>query len=709
MNGEHKVTGGHRARTALIYLRQSTLMQVREHTESTLRQYALADTAVAMGWAPRDVEVIDRDLGLSGTSAAHRAGFRELMSRVCLGEIGAVFGLEISRLGRSNADLARLAEMARLTGTLLIDSNGVYDLADFNDWLVLGLKSTMSQAELHIMAGRLQAAKRAAAERGELRAPLPVGLVYDDDGMVVTDPDAEVRAAVADIFACFLAAGSAYGVVAAFAGRKFPQRAYGGVWAGQLRWAPLTHHRVLQVLKNPAYAGAYVYGRCVTRKKIDADGNVRTVTADLPRAQWPVLIKDHHPGYISWEEYLAIEARLAANHTGGGGRPVREGTALCQGIIICGGCGGPMAANYHGDDRASYECHSHRDGKKTPGCRGITAHAVDDAVAGALLEALTPEQVALALAAAGEVTSQHQRAGRAAELAAERARYEAERAERAFSQVEPENRLVARTLEARWEAKLAALADAEQALQAAHTALPPLPDRASLAKLAAGLPALWHAPHHHRPGPQAAAAHPDRRRHLAARNRPGQGQDRDPLAHRRRRPDRHRPAQAHRAAGPHAHPGHPADPRTRPRHQQHRPARHPRPARIPHRRGPPVRHQSRPVGPPRLPGPRSLSLPRRRDQRRRRRPAARLQPRRRLLLDRDRTAGSPPRPRRQALHPLDASHRGGLQHTHHQLRAPQPGRPAHQAPPAPLNTSQESQYPLASFLPARPDTPDRNP
>ena len=480
MNGEHKITSGHRARTALVYLRQSTLMQVREHTESTLRQYALADTAVALGWAARDVEVIDRDLGLSGTSAAHRQGFRELMSRVCLGEIGAVLGLEISRLGRSNADLARLAEMARLTGTLLIDGDGVYDLADFNDWLVLGLKSTMSQAELHIMAGRLQAAKRAAAERGELRAPLPVGLVYDADGMVVTDPDAEVQAAVADIFACFLAAGSAYGVVAAFAGRKFPQRAYGGAWAGQLRWAPLTHHRVLQVLKNPAYAGAYVYGRCVTRKKIDADGNVRTVTADLPRAQWPVLIKDHHPGYITWEEYLAIEARLAANHTGGGGRPVREGTALCQGIIICGGCGGPMAANYHGDDRASYECHSHRDGKKTPGCRSITAHAVDDAVAGALLAALTPEQVALALAAAGEVTSQHQRTSRAAELAVERARYEADRAERAFSAVEPENRLVARTLETRWEARLAALADAGQALAAAQDALPPLPDRASL-------------------------------------------------------------------------------------------------------------------------------------------------------------------------------------------------------------------------------------
>jgi DNA invertase Pin-like site-specific DNA recombinase len=220
VNGEHKITSGHRARAALVYLRQSTLVQVREHTESTMRQYALADVAVSLGWAPRDVEVIDRDLGLSGTSAAHRQGFRDLMSRVCLGEAGAVLGLEVSRLARSNADLARLAEMARLTGTLLIDSDGVYDLSDFNDWLVLGLKSTMSQAELHIMAGRLQAAKLAAAERGELRVPLPAGLVYDDDGMVVTDPDAEVRAAVADVFACFAAAGSAYGVVAAFAGRK---------------------------------------------------------------------------------------------------------------------------------------------------------------------------------------------------------------------------------------------------------------------------------------------------------------------------------------------------------------------------------------------------------------------------------------------------------------------------------------------------------
>jgi DNA invertase Pin-like site-specific DNA recombinase len=494
VNGEHKITSGHRARTALVYLRQSTLVQVREHTESTMRQYALADTAVSLGWAPRDVEVIDRDLGLSGTSAAHRQGFRELMSRVCLGEVGAVIGLEISRLARSNADLARLAEMARLTGTLLIDSDGVYDLSDFNDWLVLGLKSTMSQAELHVMAGRLQAAKLAAAGRGELRAPLPVGLVYDDEGEVVIDPDAEVHAAVADVFACFAAAGSAYGVVAAFAGRKFPQRAYGGAWAGQLRWGPLTHHRVLQVLKNPAYAGAYVHGRHVTRKRVDADGNVRTSTAEVPRAEWKVLIKDHHPGYVTWDEYLAIEARLAANWTASGARTVREGSALCQGIIYCGSCGGPMVANYQGGDRANYECHSRRDGKKAPGCRGIATTALDDAVARVLLDALTPGQVALALAAADQVAGQHQRASRAAELAVERARYEADRAERALGQVEPENRLVARTLEARWETRLAALAEAEQALESARAALPPLPDRDTLARTAADLPALWHAP-----------------------------------------------------------------------------------------------------------------------------------------------------------------------------------------------------------------------
>ena len=344
------------------------------------------------------------------------------------------------------------------------------------------------------MAQRLQANKRAAAERGELRTPLPVGLVHDDAGDVVIDPDAGVQAAIRDVFAAFAACGSAYGVVAAFKDRRFPLRAYGGAWAGQLRWGRLTHARVLGILKNPGYAGAYVFGRYASHRTVDPSGTVHTAMTERPRAEWPVLIKDHHESYISWAEYLASEARLAANHTAAGARPAREGTALCQGIIICGSCGKPMMTNYHTDQRPSYECSSRRDRLTTPSCRTVVAACVDDAVAGALLDALTPGQIVLALSAADEVSGRRQRVSRAAELAVERARYEADRAERAFCQVEPENRLVARSLEARWEARLAALAEAEQALETTQDVLPPLPGRAELEKLAADLPGLWNAP-----------------------------------------------------------------------------------------------------------------------------------------------------------------------------------------------------------------------
>jgi DNA invertase Pin-like site-specific DNA recombinase len=494
VNGEHKISSSHRERTALVYLRQSSMAQVREHTESTRSQYGLADKAAELGWARTSIEVIDTDLGISGKWGVARAGFTELVSRVCGGGVGAIFGIEITRLARSNADVARLAEFARITGTLLIDPDGVYDPADVNDRVLLGFKGTMGEMELHVMAQRLQANKRAAAGRGELRTPLPVGYVHDDAGDVVTDPDAGVQAAVRDVFAAFAACGSAYGVVAAFAGRRFPLRAYGGAWAGQLRWGRLTHARVLGVLKNPGYAGAYVFGRYASRRTVDPSGTVHTTITERPRAEWPVLIKDHHEGYITWADYLASEAKLAANHTAAGAHPPREGIALCQGIIACGSCGKPMMTNYHTDQRPAYECSSRRDRLTTPSCRSVAAACVDAAVAAALLDALTPGQVALALSAAGEVTGRHQRASRAAELAAERARYDADRAERAFCAVEPENRLVARSLEARWEAKLTALTEAEQALQAARDTLPPLPDRAELEKLAADLPALWNAP-----------------------------------------------------------------------------------------------------------------------------------------------------------------------------------------------------------------------
>ena len=476
MRGAEKITASHWERLALIYIRQSSMAQVRENTESTARQYALADEAVRFGWPRSQVEVIDADLGLSGRSAEGRSGFKDLVGRVCLGEVGAIFGLEISRLARSSADLSRLLELARLTDTLVVDSDGIYDLASFNDRLLLGLKNQMSEAELHFLAGRLQGAKRAAAERGELRFPLPVGLICDDEGNTVLDPDDEVQGAVADVFAAFRAGGSAYQVVAAFKGRRFPLRAYGGVWAGQLGWGRLSHSRVLGILANPAYAGTYVFGRYHCRRVVSPDGTVRTKIAELPREEWPVVIHDHHEAYISWDDYLANQARLAANLTHGGARPPREGQALCQGIITCGSCGRPMSTRYHANGHAAYECSASKaDQMSTPTCRSISAVTVDDAVAERLLAALNPEEVALALAAADEVADRRSRRTRAAELAVERARYDAGRAERAFHECEPENRLVARNLESRWEARLVVLAETEKALVEVQAAAPALP------------------------------------------------------------------------------------------------------------------------------------------------------------------------------------------------------------------------------------------
>jgi DNA invertase Pin-like site-specific DNA recombinase len=494
IRGEQKVTRSHLERAAIVYVRQSTLVQVREHTESTARQYGLAELAARLGWPAGGIEVIDADLGLSGRSATHRDGFKQLVARVCLGEVGAVFGLEVSRLARSNADLARLLELARLTGTLVIDNDGVYELADINDRLLLGLKSQMSEAELHWLTSRMNEAKRAAARRGELRVPLPVGLIYDDEGNVVIDPDEEVAAAISDVFAAFTATGSAYGVAGVFAGRRFPRRAYGGVWAGQLRWGRLTHARAAGILRNPAYAGAYVFGRRRSRQVVHPDGSVHSSVTELPRDQWEVLIPGHHPGYITWEEYLANEAKLAANRTNAGARPPREGTALCQGIVFCGTCGRSMQVRYQ-DRLPRYECgHSRADHVATPLCGSVRADTIDAVAAGALLAAVAPDQVALALAAAGEVTDRHRRSVRAAELAAERARYAAARAERAFLACEPENRLVARSLEARWEARLTDLAEAEAALAVQAQARPELPGPDQLAATIADLPALWAAP-----------------------------------------------------------------------------------------------------------------------------------------------------------------------------------------------------------------------
>ena len=494
LSSQQKIASSHLERLAVIYLRQSSPRQLRENFRSTERQYGLSEEAVRLGWAPEQVVTVDGDLGVSGrfSDSQARGGFKELVARVCLGEVGAIFGLEVSRLARSSAETQRLLEYCGLTDTLVIDTDGIYDLRDFNDQLVLGVKGQLAQAELHMMGVRLQGAKRHAAERGELHFPLPVGLIYDTDGHTIIDPDEEVRAAIADVFKAFAQTGSAYGVVGVFNGRRFPRRAYGGAWAGEVRWGRLTHARVLGVLKNPSYAGAYVFGRYRYCRVVRPDGAIVTKMVELPRSEWAVVIQNHHQGYISWEQFLANEQRLAANNTRKGQRPPREGSAICQGILRCGACGGSMTT-LHRREGSYYECgHSRADHISTPGCRSVKATVVDQLVARRLLEALEPEQIALALTAADEHADRRRRANRALELRVERARYEAIRAERAFHACEPDNRLVARSLENRWEEKLRELKDAEAEL-AEHVVPAAEPSREQLDALARDLPKLWAA------------------------------------------------------------------------------------------------------------------------------------------------------------------------------------------------------------------------
>src|ERR1700674_2680040 len=497
-----KITSDHLRRSAVVYVRQSSSTQVENNRESTARQYQLAERAVQLGWQRELVKVFDEDLGISGSGLADRAGFARMTAEVALGQIGIVLGLEVSRLARNNADWYRLLDLCGATHTLIGDADGIYHPGLFNDRLVLGLKGTMSEAELHVLRARLLGGIRNKAARGELHRGLPIGLVRGEaDGEVLLDPDESVTAAIYAVFERFAEMGSARRVWLWFGsqGLRFPLQS--NTLNGP-RWVVPPYTKIPQVLTNPFYAGVYVYGRTQQICYVDENSRLRKRIKQRPREEWPVFIRDHHRGYIDWETFEANQRRLAQNtrprpHRSTGGA-VREWTALLQGIAVCGHCGRRLAVHYSGQFSApGYHC-ADKNIVNVRGeyCLNIGGCQIDAAVAAAFLAALAPAGLEAALKATEELEADHESTLAQFRRDVERARYSAQRAERRYRSVDPDNRLVARGLEAEWENTLRELKAAEAELEQRERARPrPLTpeERSSILALGKDLNAVWSA------------------------------------------------------------------------------------------------------------------------------------------------------------------------------------------------------------------------
>jgi DNA invertase Pin-like site-specific DNA recombinase len=498
-----KVRPEHLKRDAYLYIRQSTIQQVFHNTESTQRQYGLRQRAVALGWPIERVIVIDSDQGQSAASAADREGFQKLVAEVGMGRVGIVLGLEVSRLARNCSDWHRLLEICALTGTLILDEDGLYDPANFNDRLVLGLKGTMSEAELHVLRARLQGGIRNKARRGELRMALPVGLTYDSQGKVILDPDRQVQQAIGTFFQVYQRQGTAFAVMRHFLknGLSFPRRLRRGVNKGQLVWGPLDHSRALHVLRNPRYAGAFVFGRTQTVRQ--ADGGKHQVRR--PQEDWDTLIPDAHPGYISWPQYQDNQRILhACAQAYGQDRrhgPPGQGPTLLQGLVVCGVCGRRMTVRYHqyrhhrvtGDYICQHESTDHGQ----PVCQTIPGSGIDQAIGQLLLEMIQPASLELAFAVQAELQTRLDEVDKLRQQQVERARYEADLARSRFMQVDPNNRLVADALEADWNQKLRTLTEAQQQYEQQRQKDRAILDestRQQVLALATDLPRLWRDP-----------------------------------------------------------------------------------------------------------------------------------------------------------------------------------------------------------------------
>ncbi|MGG5891074.1 recombinase family protein [Falsiroseomonas sp. HC035] len=498
---DERIGTAHRAKLAFIYIRQSTADQVRQHQESTTAQYRLVDRAAGLGWPRERITVIDDDLGKSGTSSAERQGFQRLMAEIGLGKAGLVVSLDASRLARNNRDWHQLLELCSIFGVLLADSERLYDPGAYHDRLLLGLSGIMSEAELHQIRMRLHQGEWQKAARGELRCPLPAGLVWERDGRIALHPDEEVQARLRFVFEMFGELQSAKAVMRELQrhGLLLPARPLRGPSPQEVVWVAADSARVLHILHNPAYAGAYVYGRRrrdPTRRRTPF-GRGATVKVALER--WPICLRDAHPGYIGWEEFVANQARLTGNvahHVAGRPGVVRRGQALLQGIVVCGRCGRRMGVQYSGPhgDYPVYHCSADQVGAGQIRCQEVRALAVDAACERILLETLTPERVALAVSAVGQLEAEAKALEHQWALRRERARHEAERARRQYDKVEPENRLVARTLERAWEERLREVETVEQAYEAWRRAQPgPLSEseRGEVLGMAKDLERLW--------------------------------------------------------------------------------------------------------------------------------------------------------------------------------------------------------------------------
>jgi DNA invertase Pin-like site-specific DNA recombinase len=494
-----KIHGRHRDRLAVVYVRQSTPQQVLEHRESTARQYALADRAVALGWPRERVLVIDDDQGRSGRTADHRAGFQRLLAELTMSHVGLVLGLEMSRLARSNKDWHHLQEVCAVFDALLADQDGVYDPADPNDRLLLGLRGIISEVELHTMYNRLERGKLHKAGRGELHVAVPVGYVKTPAEEVAFEPDEQARAVVQLVFDKFEELGQARAVFRYLLRHdiRLGMRVRKGPERGRLAWRRPSYAELLFILHHPIYAGAYVYGRRPTDRKRAATGQPHGGKRWVPLTETRVVLRDHLPAYITWERFLANQERLKRNSS----RPAtpgvpRKGPALLAGLVACGACGRRLRVGYGHSSEPYYRCVRHLMEGRPPTCRGLAARAIDDLVAAQVLRALEPAALEVSLSAIDDILAERAQLDRHWQQRLERARYEAARAERQYQAVEPENRLVARTLEKRWEEALREQRRLEEDYDRFARERPPAltaGDRARIRALAEDIPELWRA------------------------------------------------------------------------------------------------------------------------------------------------------------------------------------------------------------------------